>query len=317
MNKIEQLLVSQNDAEVKKGISLLKSKDDSVDIFDFHDELFDVAKNKTLSDCTRKDALELVTRADPSNDRLHYELVEIICLFNDDIAMKAAELIGECSNISDREVIEEIQECILRHNSIEVRQVLRDSVEELIDCGGIDERIENILENGIIDTEKHIGQPEEFVDAPLPREVERSKDKKYDIFISFASEERELIVLPLVSALRDSGISVWYDEDNIETADALIDKIRNGIDRSQCVLAVISPDYIKKKWTLREFREIIAIWRTCNILFIPLIHGISIEKIAEFSEALSNFKCQEVSSNNISDVVESVKSYLQRLKKKE
>lgn len=317
MNEIEQLLLSQDDAEVKKGISLLKGENDSVDIFDFQDKLFDVAKNTALSDNTRKNAIELVTRADPSNDSLHYELVEIICLFDDDIALKAAELIGECSNIADIEVIEDIQECILRHNSIEVSRVLRDSVEELIDCGGIDETIEDILENGIIETERFRGQPEDFSDTPTPREAERRKDKKYDIFISFASEERELIVLPLIRALRASGISVWYDEDNIETADSIFNKIRSGIDRSRCTLAVISPDYTKKRWTLREFEEIITIWRTCNIPFIPLIHGISASKIAGVSEALSNFKCQQVDSNNISDVVENVTSYLQRLKRKE
>ena len=36
--------------------------------------------------------------------------------------------------------------------------------------------------------------------------------KKYDLFISHASEDKNTFVRPLAEALSNSGLKIWYDE---------------------------------------------------------------------------------------------------------
>ena len=40
----------------------------------------------------------------------------------------------------------------------------------------------------------------------------RSLGRKYEIFISHASEDKDDFVRPLAQALVEEGLSVWYDE---------------------------------------------------------------------------------------------------------
>ena len=41
-------------------------------------------------------------------------------------------------------------------------------------------------------------------------------DKKYDIFISHASEDKDAIVRPLATILERLSVRVWYDEFSLQ-----------------------------------------------------------------------------------------------------
>jgi hypothetical protein len=41
----------------------------------------------------------------------------------------------------------------------------------------------------------------------------------WDVFISYASEDKEDFVSPLASALRRRGLAVWYDQFTLEAGD--------------------------------------------------------------------------------------------------
>lgn len=43
----------------------------------------------------------------------------------------------------------------------------------------------------------------------------------FDVFISHASEDKADVVLPLAHALREGGLSVWYDEFELRIGDSL------------------------------------------------------------------------------------------------
>ena len=49
--------------------------------------------------------------------------------------------------------------------------------------------------------------------------------RQYDVFISHASEDKEEVVRPLANALKDEGLSVWYDEFELKIGDSLRGKI--------------------------------------------------------------------------------------------
>lgn len=59
------------------------------------------------------------------------------------------------------------------------------------------------------------------------------KEAMYDVFISHASEDKKDFVQPLVEALQNAGIRVWYDALELEWGKSLRSQIDNGIKRSK------------------------------------------------------------------------------------
>ncbi|MBA7526390.1 hypothetical protein ES705_18552 [subsurface metagenome] len=71
--------------------------------------------------------------------------------------------------------------------------------------------------------------------------------KRYDVFISHASEDKDEIVRPLAYALQAEGLSVWYDEFEMKIGDSLRRKIDKGLANSRFGIVVLSKSFIKKR----------------------------------------------------------------------
>lgn len=80
-----------------------------------------------------------------------------------------------------------------------------------------------------------------------------------DIFICHASEDKRGIVGPIVLALTEAGISVWYDEAEIKWGDSLTQKVNEGLRISRFVIVVLSPFFVKKNWPQRELNAALNI----------------------------------------------------------
>ena len=65
------------------------------------------------------------------------------------------------------------------------------------------------------------------LDPNPPTQIQRAKEMHefYDIFLCHASEDKELIVRPIYSALSSLGLNVFIDEEYIEWGDSFIEKI--------------------------------------------------------------------------------------------
>ena len=93
---------------------------------------------------------------------------------------------------------------------------------------------------------------------------------EYDVFISYASERRSELVEPLVSVLSELGVLVWFDQDHeIHHPDR---SINPAIPRSRVGVAVVSPEYLEKRWTVYELEAFLAIG-TAEVLM--LVYGLS------------------------------------------
>lgn len=348
MEDIESLLRSSVEDEVIKGLNLLKEEleweeeseeideiensseagsDEEIDLksffayqdrldelFVYQEDLLSIAKNIYFLSDTRLLALDMAVHINPSNDDLHRELIQICSLDDKDdiIALKVAELFAICSYISDIEVIEDMQWIILNYYSRRVRMEMKASLDIIIDCHGLSEELEVTAEDDILDVCKYLGYPEELGDALTIREMKHQEKKRYDIFISFASEDRDNIVEPLIKELKSKGIKVWYDKEKIETGDYIRETIFDGIDRTKCTLAIISESYLSKQWTLLEFKEIISLWHTCKIPFLPLLRGVPLEKLIDINNAFTYLKCGYIDENTIHENTNIISTYLHK-----
>ena len=57
--------------------------------------------------------------------------------------------------------------------------------------------------------------------------------ESYDAMISYATEDQQDFVEPLVRKLQSEGFRIWYDKDYVLTGDLLRDKIDKAIRNSR------------------------------------------------------------------------------------
>lgn len=71
--------------------------------------------------------------------------------------------------------------------------------------------------------------------------------RKYDVFISHASEDKDAVVRPLAISLQQKGLKVWFDEFELRIGDSLRQKIDKGLANSRFGIVVLSKNFIKKR----------------------------------------------------------------------
>jgi len=112
--------------------------------------------------------------------------------------------------------------------------------------------------------------------------------KKWDVFISHASEDKETFVRPLAIALRKLGVTVWYDEFSLRIGDSLSRSIDKGLAGSVFGIVVISPSFIVKPWPEYELRGLVAREIHEDRVILPIWHGVTRDKILDFSPSLAD-----------------------------
>ncbi|MBG6188208.1 TIR domain-containing protein [Flavobacterium sp. CAN_S2] len=84
-----------------------------------------------------------------------------------------------------------------------------------------------------------------FSSKQISENIEIIEDKKYDFFISHASEDKDDIVRSLADSLKENGFEVWYDEFELKIGDSLRKKIDSGLINSRFGIVIISPSFVK------------------------------------------------------------------------
>lgn len=111
--------------------------------------------------------------------------------------------------------------------------------------------------------------------------------KQWDVFISHASEDKEVFVRPLAAALGESGLSVWYDETTLRVGSSLRRAIDEGLAKSRYGVVVLSHAFFSKDWPQQELdglfsREIEAV----NVI-LPVWHNITRDEVVRYSPLLA------------------------------
>ncbi|MFN8263790.1 MAG: DUF1883 domain-containing protein [Chitinophagales bacterium] len=135
-------------------------------------------------------------------------------------------------------------------------------------------------------------------------------NREHDVFISHASEDKDDIVRPLAIALRQAGLSVWYDEFELKIGDSLRQKIDKGLAKSRFGIVVLSRNFIKKGWTNYELDGIVTRVVSGEQVLLPIWHNITKQEVIEFSPSIAdklarntaNFTVDEI-ANEIAEVI--------------
>lgn len=120
--------------------------------------------------------------------------------------------------------------------------------------------------------------------------VERGQDdqKRVDVFICHASEDKDDFVRSLADALREHGLEVWYDDFVLSLGDRLRQKIDEGLRAARYGVVVLSEAFFSKNWTQYELdglaqREMSGGQK----VVLPIWHKVSRDDVEKYSPALA------------------------------
>ena len=133
-----------------------------------------------------------------------------------------------------------------------------------------------------------------------------NNDKKYDLFISHASEDKDAIVRPLATILERLSVRVWYDEFSLQLGDSLTASIDKGLQESRYGLVVLSKAFLSKKWTEYEYRSLMTREIDGERVILPLWYDVTKEEVKNFSLYLADIMALPISKANFGKIVPAI-----------
>lgn len=138
------------------------------------------------------------------------------------------------------------------------------------------------------------------------------EDKRYDVFICHASEDKDSIVRPLAHALDDLDLDVWYDEFELRIGDNLRRKIDHGVANSRFGVVVVSPAFFAKEWSQYELDGLVTREMAGgDQIILPIWHEITKEEIIAKSPSLAVKVALLTSEQGAEEIAEEIAAVIQ------
>lgn len=128
-------------------------------------------------------------------------------------------------------------------------------------------------------------------------------DKKWDVFISHSSEDKDTIVRELATQLDNLGVKVWYDEFSLKIGDSLTQKIDQGLIDSNYGIVIISKAFLNKKWPDYEYRSLLSKESNFKKVILPIWHDITQEEVKSFSLYIADKFALDTKKNSIEEII--------------
>ena len=121
--------------------------------------------------------------------------------------------------------------------------------------------------------------------------VERTRRvaPSYDVFISHASEDKDVVARPLATALIARGWTAWLDELEMTIGDSLSGRIDEALSQSRFGVVILSPSFFAKQWPKRELSGLAAreVQSGAKVI-LPVWHRVNRDDIIRFSPTLAD-----------------------------
>jgi TIR domain len=139
--------------------------------------------------------------------------------------------------------------------------------------------------------------------------AEAPESKKWDVFISHASEDKQFTD-QLYAALTRHGVSVWYDKSVLVIGDSLRKKIDEGLAGSRFGVVVVSRPFFSKQWPQAELDALFSMQNSDGRKrILPVWHEIEREEVAKHSPLIAGLMASQSSSGlqqNVADILHAI-----------
>ncbi|ESX87372.1 toll/interleukin-1 receptor domain-containing protein [Mesorhizobium sp. LSHC412B00] len=137
-----------------------------------------------------------------------------------------------------------------------------------------------------------------------------SADRKFDFFISHASEDKDAFVRALASDLSALGAEVFYDEATLKIGDSLRRNIDAGLRNSRFGIVVLSSAFFSKEWPARELDGLTALEVGGQTRILPIWHKVSKDEVARYSPILADKVAFNTSLKTVKEIAEELYNLL-------
>lgn len=111
---------------------------------------------------------------------------------------------------------------------------------------------------------------------------QKEHEKEWDIFISYASEDREEVAQPLYNHLTSLNKQIWFDQSEIKLGESWVRKIQEGLINSEYGLFIISPNFMQKHWTNKELSTFQSLVVSNEERILPILHNLHREDLKQY-----------------------------------
>lgn len=112
--------------------------------------------------------------------------------------------------------------------------------------------------------------------------------KRWDLFVSHASEDKHGVAMPLFEALRRAGMTVWLDAYELQIGDSIREKIDSGLSACQYGIVILSHNFIAKQWPRRELNALFALEDDGVPRILPVWHDLDRADVVAYSPILAD-----------------------------
>lgn len=153
-----------------------------------------------------------------------------------------------------------------------------------------------------------------LVHKPVHSPIDLSPDgRTFDVFISHASEEKDVVVRQLATALQAAGLSVWYDEFELSIGDSLRRKIDHGLANSRFGIVILSQAFFRKGWTNYELDGLVTLSVSGDQVLLPIWHNISRQEVMAFSPSLADKVARDTAAYTVEEIAEEIAELIHRV----
>jgi hypothetical protein len=123
--------------------------------------------------------------------------------------------------------------------------------------------------------------------------VRKIPSRKYDAFLSFRGEDtRASFISHLDASLRNGGIKVFKDDNELKRGDQISTSLLQAIEDSQIAVIIFSKNYADSRWCLDELVKIMECHRTIGQIVLPVFYDVDPSEVrhqtGEFGNAFQN-----------------------------
>jgi hypothetical protein len=124
------------------------------------------------------------------------------------------------------------------------------------------------------------------------------------LFVSYASEDRQTFVQPLVDELMKFH-SVWFAPYELTLGDSLLQKISEALRECDLGVVILSPAFLQKNWPKSELDGLFALETTNQKKILPVWKDLTKKQLAAFSPIIAS-RLAVNASDGIPRVVEMI-----------
>ncbi|KAK9811517.1 hypothetical protein WJX72_005148 [[Myrmecia] bisecta] len=110
-----------------------------------------------------------------------------------------------------------------------------------------------------------------------------TQGERWDVFISHAGEQKRTFACWLEQDLGRAGVKAFLDEHSLHLGDDADSVMEGAVRSSQICICVLTPDYLRKRWTMQELRWALNQQQQPQqgrqLTIMPLFYGIDIDEL--------------------------------------